>query len=226
MTRNLGTRPGRFLLLRRAVAVMALLLAAGCAGSPPVAYYTLVSSAPATPNAAGAADEALVEVVPVTVPAQVDQPQMMLRDSSGVVSPLYSQRWTAPLGDEVRAAVADRLTRELGIMDVNAVKPARGQPVWRVQIDVQRFDSIDGEAAVLDATWRLRGINMRAPGALCRTQVRVPVDAPGTVALVRAHQTAMHILSRRIADRISGQQSVAMDGVTDICRAIAVDQDA
>jgi len=163
--------------------------------------------------------EVMIEVVPVTVPSQVDQPQIMLRDSTDSLTPLYSERWAAPLTNEVQAALSEGLTRRLGVMDVNAVKPARGQPVWRVQVDVQRFDSIDGRAVMVDATWRVRGINLKAPASLCRTQIHRAVSEPGIAALVQAHQQAMGTLSEQIARKIAGEAGENQSpGMTQICR--------
>ena len=204
-----------------AATLLATTVLAGCAGSPPVNYYTLLSAAPdAAQSRVPRGGDVMIEVVPVSVPTQVDQPQIMLRDAAGSVTPRYSERWTAPLADEVQSALSDGLTRQLGVMDVRSVKPARGQAVWRVQVDVQRFDSINGEAVVVDATWRLRGINLNAPASLCRTQIRKTVSEPGIAALVQAHQSAMGTLSDRIARRISGQSAGGdTAGVTETCRS-------
>ena len=175
---------------------------AACAGSPPVNFYTLMRPAATTPQAAPRAD-ALIEVQPVNVPAQVDQPQVMVRTTGASVVPLYSERWAAPLADEIQAALSDGLTRSLGLFDVESVKPSRDQPVWRVVVDIQRFDSIDGEAAIVDATWRLRGINMNDPNLLCRSRIVQATDGPGIPALITAHQLALVQLSEAIAQKIN-----------------------
>lgn len=201
-------------------ALFATLVLAGCAGSPPVRYYTLVSAAAPVQATLHASPGAMLEVAPVDVPSQVDQPQMMLRDAAGNVTPRYSDRWTSPLADEVRAALSDGLTRRLGVMDVRGVKPASGQPVWRVQVDVQRFDSIENEAAIVDATWRLRGINMpQARASVCRSQIRVDTRETGVPGLAMAHQEALRILSDAIAGQLSGSGN-APAGVTQSCQPL------
>ncbi|KAG1263834.1 hypothetical protein G6F66_014234 [Rhizopus arrhizus] len=63
--------------------VLSLLVAgaalAGCGSSPPVHYYTL--QGPAAPASAAAAPAAfLIEVQPVSLSTQADQPQLMGRD--------------------------------------------------------------------------------------------------------------------------------------------------
>lgn len=188
--------------------VMATVLLAGCAGSPNARYYTLQPSSQALP-ATTERIEYQIEVAPVSVPEQADQPQIMLRDGpgEGELFPTYSDRWSAPLGNEIRTALADTLTATLGALDVNTLAPARDVPVWRLQVDVQRFDMIVGGPARLDATWRVRPI--KVPGAtalLCRSVVELP--APGTPvvnALVEAQQKAVALLGQTIATAIESQ---------------------
>jgi len=183
-----------------ALALSALL--AGCAGSPPARYYTLQAPAQATPDAHSAGYQ--IEVATVSVPQQADQPQIMLRVDGGALTPLYSDRWSAPLSDEIGAALSDTLTRTLGAIDVQTLRPAEGAPVWRIQVDVQRFDMIAGGPARLDATWRVRPI--KVPGGVarvCRTIVQVPADdGTGVPALVRAQQQAVELLGTTIASAI------------------------
>ena len=203
-----------------AVALLATLMLAGCAGSPPVRYYTLVSAAQPATSTTAAASGTMLEVAHVDVPSQVDQPKMMLRDAAGNVTPRYSDRWTSPLADEVRAALSDGLTRRFGVMYVRGVKPASGQQVWRVQVDVQRFDSVENQAAVLDATWRLRGINMpQARASVCRTKIRVETREAGVPGLAVAHQEALQILSEAIAGRLSAAGQ-APAGASQSCQTL------
>lgn len=130
------------------IATSALALAAALAGcaSAPVHYYTLSAPAGTASAPAGAQAAYMIDVLPVSVPTPADQPQLMVRNGDGSVSALYSERWTAPLADEVRGALSDALQRELGALDVRVVKPASSAAVWRVQTDVQRFDLSPGAA--------------------------------------------------------------------------------
>jgi uncharacterized lipoprotein YmbA len=213
--------PGMFLgaLARRArslapASALAVLAAAlsGCAGSPPVRYYTLTApeqagaSAPAPVSApAGYA----IDVAPVSVPAQADLPQLMLRSGSGELTAQYSDRWSAPLPNELRNALSLALTRQLGVPDVRRLAPAPGLPVWRVQVDVQRFDASTAGPAVIDATWRVRPLQGADAGLLCRSRIDVPVAMPagstGLEAVVVAEQQAVALLGRTIASAVQSQ---------------------
>jgi uncharacterized lipoprotein YmbA len=74
-------------------------------------------------------------------------------------------------------------------------------PVHRVTIDVQRFDSIRGEAAVIDAVWAVRettGGRTRSG----RTLAREALQGEGFDALAAAHSRALATLSGDIAAAI------------------------
>ena len=54
------------------------------------------------------------ELLPVSVPAQDDQPQLVIRQGGQGVALLQSERWIAPLGDEIRGALSADLTPRAG----------------------------------------------------------------------------------------------------------------
>ncbi|MVW70603.1 membrane integrity-associated transporter subunit PqiC [Bordetella sp. 15P40C-2] len=197
---------------------MAVLLT-GCGGSPNARYYTLQSSSQAIP-AAPARIEYQIEVAPVSVPEQADQPQLMLRDGpgEGELMPMYSDRWSAPLGNEIRSALADTLTAKLGALDVNSLAPARDVPVWRVQANVQRFDMIVGGPVRLDATWRVRPIKVSgAAPLLCRTVIELPAQGNAVVgSLVEAQQQAVALLGQTIASAIESGGARALPASAEV----------
>ena len=199
-------------MLSRGLPALALAtLLAGCASSPPVHYYTLQGPTPQAPAVPRAAAPFLIDVQSVNVVAQADQPQLMVRTGDGSVSALYSERWSSPLGDEIRGALSDALKHDLGALDVQVVKPGPTAPVWRVQTDVQRFDLVSGRMAQLDATWRVRPVNLKGAGLLCRSVVtenlsgEAATPAAGVPALVAAQQRAVAALAGAMASAIRGQ---------------------
>ena len=129
----------------------------------------------------------------------------MVRTGEGSLSALYSERWSSPLGDELRGALSDALKRELGALDVQLVKPGPGAAVWRVQTDVQRFELEPGRMAQLDATWRVRPVNMKGSGLLCRSVVTESVTEDSVPALIAAQQRAVVSLAGAMATAIRGQ---------------------
>ncbi|NUR23736.1 PqiC family protein [Frateuria sp.] len=173
--------------------VFALALAA-CA-SAPVHYYTLI--APATTQAVTNTQTApfQFELLPVGIPAQADQPQLVIRQGGQGVVPLDSERWIAPLAQELRGALSADLAQAMRTQDATGL--SGGKPRLRIKVDLRRFDSAPGDYALIDATWSLRLLQGDASLA-CTSQVREPVG-PGYDALVEGHQRALARLAGEIA---------------------------
>jgi hypothetical protein len=179
-----------------------VLALAACA-SAPLHYYTLV--APADDSAGSVTEDVPsnvpsppFELLPVSVPTQVDQPQLVVREGGQGVALLGSERWIAPLGDEVRSALSADLVRELHSQDVTGM-PSSDKPMLRIKLDLRRFDSQPGAYALIEGAWSVRLLHGDHPGALaCTSRVRESVGS-GYPALVQGHQHALAELAGRIA---------------------------
>jgi len=143
MTRRIA--PGLLVLVAAA--------AAGCRASAPARFYTLDSLA--TADGAPPASYAVV-VGPVSVPASVDRPQFVVQVAPNRVEVDEFNRWAAPLDDGVARAVAGNLATLLGTPKVTTGLLANFTPAYRVTIAVQRFDSIPGDAVVVETVWTVR----------------------------------------------------------------------
>ena len=179
----------------------AALALAACA-SAPLHYYTLI--APADESASGLVAPATAtpslpfELLPVSVPAQVDQPQLVVREGGQGVALLGSERWIAPLSDEVRSALSADLARELHSQDVSGM-PGNDKPMLRIKLDLRRFDSAPGSYALIEGAWSVRLLHGDHPAALaCTSRISESVGA-GYDALVQGHQRAIGALAARIA---------------------------
>lgn len=179
---------------RHLLAVALALGLAACA-SEPAHYHTLLAPA-AAGDAAGTAARFQFELMPVGIPAQVDQPQLVIRQGAQGVVPLGTERWIAPLADELHGALATGLAQALHAQDATGL-PAAGQPRLRIKVDLRRFDSVPGGYALIDAAWSLRLLQGDATLA-CTSQIREPVAA-GYDALVEGHQRALERLAGQIA---------------------------
>ncbi|SOZ37143.1 PqiC family protein [Cupriavidus neocaledonicus] len=175
------------LLLTLACASFAAALLAGCA-SPEPRYYTLAQgpaavAAPA-PAAAPSTDTLWLEVAPVRVPERLNRPQLVVRDgqngSGGEagVRLLDLSRWSAPLPDELRDALSQRLQATLGAVDTYQQGLSDVQPLYRITTEVLRLDADVGQRAGATINWTVR----RLPDGKVvsgRTQAELP--APGAV---------------------------------------------
>jgi hypothetical protein len=142
----------------------------------------------------------------VTLPVQVDVAQIVVRLPDDSMRALEHERWIAPLGDEIRAALALRIDAALA-----SLPPGAPAAPWRVALDVQRFDSTLGGAAGLQVLWSLQ---QPGHGTVLRCQVtdREAV-ASGPAALVEGHRA----LLRRLADAIVRALRAAAAGAVPAC---------
>ena len=176
---------------------VALAIALGACASAPMRYYTLIAPAPDAAAAPAPAHASFrFELMPVGIPAQVDQPQLVVREGGQGMAVLDGARWIAPLGDEVRGALSADLSRELGARDVSGL-PAGGAPVLRIKVDLRRFDSAPGRYALVEAAWSVHALKSGTQLS-CTSRVEESVTG-GYDDLVAGHQRALAELARRIA---------------------------
>ncbi|VVO02445.1 membrane integrity-associated transporter subunit PqiC [Pseudomonas fluorescens] len=184
----------------RSLAFFATLGLSACT-SAPTHYYTLVPTATDSAtrtNAAGSAFQ--FEMQPVRIPVQVDQPQVVIRQSSGALAILETERWSAPLADEFHDALASQMELKLGTRDLAGLPKVPGRDVLSLQTDVRRFDSLPGQYALIDAVWSisLRGAGEKTRSLTCSSVIRQPAG-PGVPDVVLAHQRAIGQLAGIIA---------------------------
>lgn len=178
-----------------------LLALAGCAGSPPQQFYTL-----STPGESLSRPETAsysIAVGPVTVPTIVDRPQIVLSTGSPRVTLSEQERWAEPLRESIPRVMADDLAKLLPEAFVSAYpQGALPNPDVKVVADVQRFDSSQGEAAIIDILWTVSAgkDDNRLTG---RTFKREPTQGSDYAALVAAHRRALAAVSRDIAAAVS-----------------------
>ncbi len=174
-----------------------VVFAASCA-SPASRYYTLSG---ATAPAAAASDLS-VAVGPVSVPAAVDRPQIVVTTGPNQVWLDEFNRWASPLQSNIARAVAENLMALLGTPRVTlSSQTVSAEADYRAAIEVQRFESALGEAAMLDALWTVRRTK-DGTSQTGRTTVREPTSETGYEALAAAHSRAVARLSRDIADAV------------------------
>lgn len=196
MTRPLPARhAGR---RRAAIGSAVLALLGACASLQPPRYHTLMPAPGTSAQAPAPAGSLAWEVLPVAIPVGVDQPQWVVRTVDGSLAVLEQERWVAPLSEEIRAAVVQRLTQAFGAPAVSAEPHQR----WRVRIDVQRFESAPAKEARLEATWTLTSDAEAATALRCRGEFVQPLTAGGYLALAKGHQQAVTALADAIGSAL------------------------
>lgn len=164
-----------------------ILILAACA-SEPVNFHTLVP--PHDGQAAGPAPGMVIRVDMVTVPPQMDRTQIVVRHGRSGLRVLETEWWGATLADEIQSALTNLLNKPTG-----GAGPGR---TASLMVDVQRFDSVLGEQALLDVKWRLKpegtGTETR-----CHTVLSTPTGDT-LEALVNAHQANLATLAAVITE--------------------------
>jgi len=177
---------------------ISLAVLAACSTSPPSRFYTLSMETPSS----AAQFPGSVSVGPVTVPQVVNRPQFVVDAGGNRVVVLEQRRWAAPLDDVIAEATAQYLGRDLGGARVTVfAQTASSSAQFDVALDVQRFEMIEGSAAVLDVVWTIKRRGASAPPVVGHSSMREPVAAADDPyeALAAAQARALVAVSREIA---------------------------
>jgi uncharacterized lipoprotein YmbA len=197
-----------------------VLLAAGCASAPPDHFYTLIGN-PQERASGGAANQTAqhadlaVMIASVTLPDAVDRAELVIRTGPNSVKILEDSLWAEPLKSAIPRAVAGNLSDLLGGATVAAPSDLAGRHAkYRVSIDVTRFDAMQNEAAVIEASWSIKPatgeVTVGATSAspyFGRSTTRAPVHGDGVEQLVAADAQALAGLSAEIAAQIQKMES-------------------
>lgn len=182
--------------------LIASAMAAGCAGTAPeIRYYVLATTAPGAPAPGQIVHRHTIVVGEITLPELVDRPQIVVSTREQRVRLLDEHRWAEPLRRAIPAALAAALARELpGARLVLAGEPAVREARYRVSVDVRRFESMPGEAALIETLWSVRsaaGAELRSGHSLLREP-----STSGYDALVQAHARAIDRLGAEIGQAL------------------------
>jgi uncharacterized protein len=173
-------------------------LAVGCGSTPASRFYTLsVATVPAaTPS------DLSVVVGPVSVPAVVDRPQIVVRTGPNQVRLEEFNRWASPLQNNISRVVAENLVAMVGTPRVTlSPQTLSADADYRAAIEVQSFESVPGDVAVLDALWTVRRTK-DGKSETGRTTARETMQEKSYEALAAAHSRALARLSLDIADAV------------------------
>ncbi|WP_347905529.1 PqiC family protein [Pseudomonas purpurea] len=172
------------------IPVIGLLLLLGACRSDPIQYHTLT---PVQPGGTARNDGVQIQIESVSVPPQVDRPQIVVRQGNSGLAILETQWWGASLGEELRSALVDQLA-----------STSSGAKVL-LRVDVQRFDTVPGQYALLDTQWRLRRSD-NATSLTCRSTLQTPSGAT-LDDLVAAHQHNLKQLAALILQAATSHRS-------------------
>jgi uncharacterized lipoprotein YmbA len=172
------------------ITVLAAFMLLGACRSDPISFHTLTPVQPGSSRAG-----AQIPIEGISVPPQVDRPQIVIRQGNSGLAILETEWWGASLADELRSALIDQLNNTSGHGNVS------------VRIEVQRFDSIPGQYALIDAKWRLRPLgDTDSELVTCRSTLQTP-SGPSIDELVSAQQNNVKRLAALISQAAGNPRS-------------------
>ena len=173
-------------------------LLSGCATTTPSHFYTLSSTA----APAVVSTSYVIAVGPISVPALVDRPQIVIRTGPNQVIFDEFNRWASPLKSDIARIVAENLAKLLGTTQVTIFPQAMISDVsYRIVIDVLSLESEPGKAATLTVFWTASSTTGRQSYSR-RTTITEPAQGDDYADLVAAHSRAFGQLSAEVASAI------------------------
>jgi uncharacterized lipoprotein YmbA len=176
-----------------ALGILLLLAGAGCIGSTPPSRFFVLTPRPGPALGSDAAAGGVLVVGPVTLPPEIDRPQLVTRIGEHERHVHETARWAAPLDQAVARVLAEDLASRLGTTRVGTVPVRSGTSFdQRVAVDILVFDAVAGGDSVLTARWTAYDAHGNARGE-SRGTVRAAIGSSRPEDIVDA-------MSRNLAD--------------------------
>lgn len=191
-------------VLTALVVVAALTAASGCGTSPQTRFYLLTPVVTPNVDRVSMSEPLMIGVRRVTVPAELDRPQIVTRTGANTMQLAEFHRWSAPLRDSVLQQLATNLAALLPDDRVEAYPWMSGTAVDReVAVDIVRFDGeLDGPCT-LRARWTVV-TRTGTPSTLYGESVLSEASGRDYASLVAAQSRLLGALSADIANAIRG----------------------
>ena len=182
--------------MRKPLALVALLMLAGCGHSPPTRFYTLDAVPPAAPAPAYAGPP--LRIGQVYVPAVLDRGELVEEPSAGRLKVDDFDHWGAPLGQLVRSALERDLAARLPAGDVLPDSGPTPQGAATVMVTVLGVDRT-ASGLVMDVTWT-RTVTAGTRPVTTTDSLRLQGDVSD--ASPQGYAAGLSQLAARLADAI------------------------
>lgn len=193
-----------------------VVLLVGCS-SPKPTFYSF-NTAP-IPQVSPAAKGTRIMVGPVTLPAMVDRPQLVLQNANNTVEVYEYHRWANTLKGDVGDVIASNIAQVLAISNLwNFAQSSQANFDYQIFVDVQNIDTKLGERVEIDVLWTIKSARttklLTKPGKvdtgsvtlakpiMGRSLVQESVTGTGFDAIVAAQSRAFSKVGQEIARSI------------------------
>lgn len=195
--------------LRRALGpilltAVAVLTAAGCSRTPPVAYYQLAAMVTDNPAVhADAIGEAVIGIGPLRLPSHLERPQIVTRLDANRLQLADAHRWAEPLAENIAGVLRENLSVLLHTERFRLYPWSRAAEIdFQLVIDFVRFEGDGYQTAHLMAIWSIRDREGKIALPQRRSSYQVKTSAPDHEGLVRAQSRALAQFSSEIAQQL------------------------
>lgn len=179
-----------------------LILAAGCASTPPATFYTLTSLADGrdTPLAEG---PIAIGLGPIDLPDTLDRPQIVTREGAHRLKVDELHRWAGTIEQDMLRVLGENLGHLLGTSRIYLYPTqVRGQIDYRILATVLRFDGDERGDAILRVRWTILDPATDDALEVRETTYRRTAAGPEPEALVAAMSDNLTAFSRELAAAI------------------------
>ena len=167
-------------------AALGVALAAGCSSSPPTRFYTLSALAP---QAAAPPGVGLVQVTGVSIPGELDRPELVRQEGPNQLAISGLDHWAAPLDQIIRRVLSDDIARRVPT-------PAAGQQ-YSVSIDIHEFYGDATCNVTLRAGW-----TVHPPHGATSPPVNEEIQVPSSGICPDTLAANMSVAVAQLSDRI------------------------
>ena len=134
------------------ISIVVLLI--GCS-SPKPTFYSF--NATPIPQASSASKSTRIMVGPVTLPAMVDRPQLVLQNANNTVQVYEYHRWANTLKGDVGDVIASNVAQALAISNVwNFAQSTQTNFDYQIFVDVQNIDTKLSGRVEVDVLWTIK----------------------------------------------------------------------
>jgi uncharacterized protein len=170
---------------------------------PPSSPGTIVCTSGTTgPTSSEPEPASTVLLAHLAVPVEADRMQLLLHQTPTRLSVYETERWAAPLADQISIILIDNLRNALPNLSITGdpLLIGAGTPL-QLNMEIEELDALAGKEATVRAQWRL-SVRDSAASQTGTCTARQPLRSTGIDELVLAWSRALADISSTLADSI------------------------
>ncbi len=172
-----------------------------CGTSQPTNFYALTSTQKSDTDAVYSLKDKIVAVDPVVIPAYLQRPQIVTKETGGVeVRVNEFNRWIEPLSESTQRLLVENLSFYMKNSFVKNTVSNRMPYDYRVYVEINKIDAKLGDRMLFSATWTVADKKNKA---LINERTVYDVEIGSSYeAMARKQSELLNNLSRDIAQKM------------------------